>query len=640
MGNGNITPSNIFEIEVCAKYEVGKDCDDVQSEITFDEGSWDNFDPICNSTNFPIRNDLSLTYNMSLTGGQFSDNYSQVSENWCYRADKMQLKLKGWKERAERLGRIDQLLRAAAQTRQALSDEEYEQLYDELNHENETYHDDEIKAGIATALCLVLENLIKYPTNRDMQERACTEMENICALLKIIFGCSEKCREESYNEIGHEVVNLLIMVLDKCTSSDMFAHDPSLIIENIIKLFCIFVQSTPGCKHTASNDRVFYIFAKTLNTGFEAQKSGKFLPQFAMDIIWIISKIALIDDYCTKISSCREIIDALLLSCRQEELIIETAAVLLNLSASESSHSRLIRHAGFLEVIRYMLLNKEVIVKRRAAGFLKNLASNRDVVMSLISFNSRCIINALLKVTKEETDEKTCQHAVGALKKFTSCGYAEELTKSTGLIDSLLVTATGRKDKLTSKLAADALSDLVSEINHPSPSHYMVLKCLVKACKITNKSTNDKLFLAKALVTQSCVIQNQIPIVKHDGMLEAIAALASSKCPNIQSNMTTTLKNLTIDPANHETIAHSDSMKNMAVLLLMDESYGLLQDATFNIFSMLAEKESNRASLANHTGLLEAMIYYTRTTKNSYNKSFGGLNSILLLTLAFEEQTT
>eukprot|EP00588_Corethron_pennatum_P014684 CAMPEP_0194269672 /NCGR_PEP_ID=MMETSP0169-20130528/3795_1 /TAXON_ID=218684 /ORGANISM="Corethron pennatum, Strain L29A3" /LENGTH=223 /DNA_ID=CAMNT_0039011407 /DNA_START=474 /DNA_END=1142 /DNA_ORIENTATION=- len=223
---------------------------------------------------------------MSLTGGQFSDNYSQVSENWCYRADKMQLKLKGWKERAERLGRIDQLLRAAAQTRQALSDEEYEQLYDELNHENETYHDDEIKAGIATALCLVLENLIKYPTNRDMQERACTEMENICALLKIIFGCSEKCREESYNEIGHEVVNLLIMVLDKCTSSDMFAHDPSLIIENIIKLFCIFVQSTPGCKHTASNDRVFYIFAKTLNTGFEAQKSGKFLPQFAMDIIW------------------------------------------------------------------------------------------------------------------------------------------------------------------------------------------------------------------------------------------------------------------------------------------------------------------------------------------------------------------
>jgi len=108
MGNSNITPGNIFEIEVCAKYEIGKNYDDVQSEITFDDGSWDNFDPICNGANFPIRNDLSLTYNVSLTDGQFSDNYSQVSENWCYSADKIQLKLKGWKERAERLGRIDQ----------------------------------------------------------------------------------------------------------------------------------------------------------------------------------------------------------------------------------------------------------------------------------------------------------------------------------------------------------------------------------------------------------------------------------------------------------------------------------------------------------------------------------------------------
>ena len=304
-------------------------------------------------------------------------------------------------------------------------------------------------------------------------------MENICVILNLIYSCSDKCRQESIDEIGNFLIPLLINVLN-LSQHKLFAHDPSLIIEKVVLLLCLFVQIPSGRDVMSVNPHILTALAQVLNASLELVPSVGRVKKYGIDVIWMISKLAFDRNYSEKVVSSTEITTALITSCKQKQMMSESAAAILNLTAAVSTHEKLVGHVGFLEAIQSLMSDREemsVSAQRRATASLGNLASTEPLKTQLINFNGGSIIDALLTVTTNDGDPKTCQHAVRALKKLTGRGRAEELANHNGFIRSLLKIASANTDKLTRKLASEILAELITEINHPSPSrsllHYL-----------------------------------------------------------------------------------------------------------------------------------------------------------------------
>eukprot|EP00588_Corethron_pennatum_P000322 CAMPEP_0194283136 /NCGR_PEP_ID=MMETSP0169-20130528/24728_1 /TAXON_ID=218684 /ORGANISM="Corethron pennatum, Strain L29A3" /LENGTH=627 /DNA_ID=CAMNT_0039028673 /DNA_START=163 /DNA_END=2046 /DNA_ORIENTATION=+ len=550
------------------------------------------------------RNDDEETYDEYYTSTNRDDQYIDDGKN-------------NKRRRGKKLQLLVDVLNQAAVAKQSLSQFEYDELHNEVNHENEGKHDDEIEAGLATALCRLLEAVLIMP-NTDK------EVAKICVDLELVYRCSDPSRDESFEAIGLELVHLILQVLDRCVDGT-FKREPEFILKRVIKVFGYFALLKSARVPMANNTGMLDGLVKVVNTDISSMAR--------VDAIWTISNLAFTDANRVKMAAHPGLVGALIgASARgHTETRNEAAAALMNLAAASQNHDKLVYHVGYLSALRNLLASGGD-AQSRSAGALRNLASGAESVkVQLVSFNNRAILDALVKVVDDDNVLKGSERAIGALKNCVCPGTSEAMAEHPQLIETLANIASSSKFPSAQTSSALALKDLSKEINHPSPSHEIVLRSL-KACALSGRETKNDVQLSEAFLSQAEKQENQIPMVKYEGLLEAIAALAKSSDPKTRENMVKTMSKLANNSANKEIIGHNNAFIGSAVYTLQREGpeNEASQTLMFQIISTLAASEKNRPPLANYPGLLEAKIHRTRLTTDIKTR-FERINSIMLL---------
>jgi len=406
-------------------------------------------------------------------------------------------------------------------------------IFDEVNHEIAEFHDDEIDAGLSEALYHLLEVMLRHP-------RMCTDekISIICMELELLHHCSNLQLEESFENIGIDLISLLLQVLNRF--QEEFSKRKAItvnIFRNIVRIFGYFaiIKSAHNCMidHTKIVDGLVKVLLLSRDSIIQ------------IDVVWAISNLAFTDSAREKILGHPDLLDVLLsLSGGSSELRNEVSAAFMNFTGSSLNQENLIGSPKFLAALIRLLSTGTLITKSRAAGAFRNLASNTTRKQELITFGDGIIIDTLINaISNFMDDEKICCRATGTLNNLISPKSAGKMAQHRNLIAILTAIVCECKFQYAKTSSSTALRKLVSEINYPSSSHKIILKFLEMTSKMCAKDKID-LLLSDLLLIQASKESNHIPMVKNKGILQSLALLGYSNNVGTRVNVVKTIDQL------------------------------------------------------------------------------------------------
>uniref|UniRef100_A0A7S1G0G3 Vacuolar protein 8 n=1 Tax=Corethron hystrix TaxID=216773 RepID=A0A7S1G0G3_9STRA len=449
----------------------------------------------------------------------------------------------------------------------------------------------------------------------------------ICFILEKIYGgCSPTSIEESYREIGRTLFQNLINAWDICTNGTCRRDK---YIEPIIQIFSHFVNVEEALKYMAGNNELLDVLVRAVDIAF-MYTTLTAIHAYCVDPLWIISILTLADSASIV---CHSGVLKVLTKASQghADMKKEVAASILNLSSKRSNHSMLLNHNGILETIRCLLLSTELDARRRAAGALRNLASNKSIRARLISFKRGRIVDALIKVSNGDSKSKASSNAAEALKKLAVGRSSSELDENTELMQTV-AKMTCSQNRFVRHFVTKLVINQANITECSVSSCKFISQCLIQ---IHDTTSSDKastfLQISEAFLVQSCVLDNQEPMVHHDGFLRTISKLAISKHEVIRQNALSALIVLAKNPANQNGMCSNKDVLETAKKLLRKEGkdYNEARAIVLDLIALLASERENRPLLADCEDLVDAMLSYTESTTNSKEQS-DGINTIML----------
>eukprot|EP00587_Corethron_hystrix_P004762 CAMPEP_0113298044 /NCGR_PEP_ID=MMETSP0010_2-20120614/651_1 /TAXON_ID=216773 ORGANISM="Corethron hystrix, Strain 308" /NCGR_SAMPLE_ID=MMETSP0010_2 /ASSEMBLY_ACC=CAM_ASM_000155 /LENGTH=387 /DNA_ID=CAMNT_0000151029 /DNA_START=152 /DNA_END=1315 /DNA_ORIENTATION=- /assembly_acc=CAM_ASM_000155 len=352
---------------------------------------------------------------------------------------------------------------------------------------------------------------------------------------------------------------------------------------------------------------------------------------YCIDPLWIISILTLADSASIV---CHSGVLKVLTKASQghAEMKKEVAASILNLTSKQPNHSMLLSYNGILETIRCLLLSTELSAKRRAAGALRNLASNKSIRARLISFKRGRIVDDLVKVGNSDFKSKASRHAAEALRKLAEGISSSELIESSEIMQAIAKMACSQ-NRFVRHFVTKLVVNQAKKAECSEASCKFIFRCLTQIHdKTSDDNASNLLQISEAFLFQSCMLANREPMVRYDGLLQAISKLAISEHGEIRHNALSTLQKLANNPANQNVICNNKAVLGTAKQMLRKEGNGYdeTKKLVFDLIALLALEEENRSLLADCKELVNAMLHYTRSTADSDGKS-DGINAIMLL---------
>jgi len=518
---------------------------------------------------------------------------------------------RGNKGRLSTLTTLVQDIKAVNNSKRSPSQRKFDAIFYEINHSETAYHDDEIDIGLGVVLYQLLKNILQY-------EHLYSEknIEIVCGNLELVHRCSNLQREESFENIGIELINLLLEILDLCLS-DSFKRKPNITTRKIVRIFGYFAIIYSAHVHMIDNAKFLDGLVKVILFSQE--------PKAQIDAVWTISNLAISNVARVKVLEHPDLLNSLLsISGRRSDMRSEVAAAFMNLTASPVNQEILVQNHPFLAALMRLLQTGKPESRSRAAGAIRNLASTKKNKRKLVSLDGGIIIDTLISaISNHMDDEKTCCRATGALKNIICHSNAEVLVRHRGLLAILGAVICDCKYPHAKNSASLALKDFMWEINHPSPSHKYILKFLIMTSKMTTKC-DFGLFLSELFLIQVADESNQTAIVNNSKVLESLASLAYSQTKQTQENVAKALGILASEKGKRDGI-----QRNKAVDDAMKSVYKS-KGAANNVYKSKGgqnEKISNREIVYKNMqpfteprSLLGAMANYATPTETNISK--------------------
>eukprot|EP00588_Corethron_pennatum_P008960 CAMPEP_0194276532 /NCGR_PEP_ID=MMETSP0169-20130528/9104_1 /TAXON_ID=218684 /ORGANISM="Corethron pennatum, Strain L29A3" /LENGTH=626 /DNA_ID=CAMNT_0039020275 /DNA_START=154 /DNA_END=2034 /DNA_ORIENTATION=+ len=487
-------------------------------------------------------------------------------------------------------------------------------IFDTVDHDETEYHDDEVDSGLAVALCHLLDLVLKKNDQKHLDKK----LQLICTSLELIHRCCNIQCEESFENIGNELVDLLIRVIDVCLSISHEQRETSgTTTGKAIRIFGYFAAVKNAHTHMLENTKILDGIVKIILFSRESDSR--------VDAVWTVSNLAFTNAGRDAILAHPDLLKALFnFKGKKHQFRTEVAAVLLNLTVSSSNQESLIDCRPFLPTLVRLMSTGSDEARSRAAGAFRNLSTNNFLIPKLTSFADGIIIDTLINgISSHMDDRKTCCRATATLKNFVRETNAEAMANHTGLlaIFTAIITESNNPEAATS--ASVALKKITWEINHPSKSHQTMLNFL----KMTNNMIDEdgyNLLLSELFLIQASKEENQIVLANRPGVFESMASLTFSNNVQTRSNGVKILRLLVKKEENHNRLVQNKAFILAAnnIIRRKGAENQESQAQLLEVLSILSTRKENKELLANNKMLLEAMSNYVMSDQKYREHAF------------------
>eukprot|EP00588_Corethron_pennatum_P013312 CAMPEP_0194271996 /NCGR_PEP_ID=MMETSP0169-20130528/5664_1 /TAXON_ID=218684 /ORGANISM="Corethron pennatum, Strain L29A3" /LENGTH=553 /DNA_ID=CAMNT_0039014529 /DNA_START=368 /DNA_END=2029 /DNA_ORIENTATION=- len=507
---------------------------------------------------------------------------------------------------------IKQLIRVikeAVGENHGLSNEEYDELLKALNHQDMERHNHAVKSGLAKALYRLLDVILP---NDDTGE----QVGYLVTAFALLFQCGDDFKLVCYDQVGRQLIPLLLHTCEMCLYGKVVKeHSPELILATVTKILGIFCKLGETRRLMAGNENLLNGLVDIIDCKISADAR--------VDAIWAVSILALDDENRLILSRHPDIIDALIEAAEIDHEMTknEISAAILNISAVSEAHTPLARHPGFLRLVHRLLMTAGE-PQVRAAGIIRNIASSEGARAELVSFDNGSVLAALCYAMIRSANETAAARAAGAVKNmsFTSDPAVQQAMLAHPEFLKSIGRASHSDSENVRSYASVALKNFAECCQHPMPSHPVYLDVLVEAAAgLPDAHDAHAEKISASFLIQASRPENVAPCVQHRGLPEALARLSARPEVESRANGTKSLEMLASTQATRvQLCSHPGVLDTVAAVVAeQDPRYAEACENAFALVHHLVMLERNRPRLAEHEGLLEAMLGCVRRTEDA-----------------------
>mmetsp|Transcript_3762 Transcript_3762/g.7000 ORF Transcript_3762/g.7000 Transcript_3762/m.7000 type:complete len:571 (-) Transcript_3762:162-1874(-) len=455
------------------------------------------------------------------------------------------------------------------------------------------------------------------------------KIRKACIDLELVYRCSDECRADSFETIGHKLVPLLLKITKHCANGSI-KHSPEMIIKRTVKILGYFALLENARAALVQHPGLLDTLIKVINSDVSMTSR--------IDSIWMIANLAFTDSLRGEIAQHPCLISTLMCASyeKNKEISSETAAAFMNLSAATENRSLMANNSELVRILCF-LVTEGGDARSRATGTLKNLASAPENRERLLSYDNAIILDALAHTAVDTTDDKAAFRASGALKNFV-CSETAPFLCQHRVFFATLEKVINEEVKVKPKVVADSclmlkgLSEGVSVRNIPLSSFNKVATLLVR---LHRQLPSYDMLVAESLSHLVKTENNAIPLVAIPEFVNMIANLMMHKEAKIRETTTKVVLILSNPKANRGKIG-----TNHLILEGLKEQFsprGRQNDdqskLALQIVECLASERENLVEMGEQSGFLENIIAYARELNREYRSEILDLSSAIISTM-------
>jgi hypothetical protein len=458
-----------------------------------------------------------------------------------------------------------------------------------------------VEKGAVNALCLQLGFLLN---KRDISRE---ELEYTCRALELLYRCSDSIRETSLQEIGSDLIYLLLRAFKRGEYSAR---------REIVAIF----YSTACC-----NTGVFLLIKSQglMAAVSDILRDEMICNEVVIDSLGLLKRLT----HCAEESRVQILEQPGLLSClvrlpfttALEKATERLSCLFRNLAATPSVRIAMLQDNEILTAL-VRLANCNRRTTRNMLSTLDCLTMETDYCVAIVMHGDGALLNVLRRLVGEESDHVMRRRAARALRLLACDKAIPLLIQDSNLMDTLYSSALNDSTREVRIEAAKAFANCAALIRAPMPQHDAILKSLTT---LATGSTVMPEVIARALKEQALHPLNRVPMADHRGLLEALAAIATQANGSITAKEYAmgALLDLSCEEVNREKMVTSAVLRAL-VENALDRSHDThtIRAQAMNSLLNLSSVESNLKRMANHEGLLRALVQYASTAPEERSK--------------------
>jgi hypothetical protein len=316
-----------------------------------------------------------------------------------------------------------------------------------------------------------------------------------------------------------------------------------------------------------------------------------------------------------------------------EKSLEHLSAILRNLSISRDCRNSMIRSPDVLSAV--LQLASHSSSKKLLLNVLNTLISlasmDSDACLMLLLHHDGLLLTRMRQLLVDKSDAVLRKRATRTIRLLANPLSAPLLVNDTSLMETLSHHALHDPDQAVRYEATEAFAKCAGLVRvGQGPPYQAVLNALLQLAKATSKSCGE--VLARALHEQSRHDDNRIHIVKCTELLETMAKLAAAEETSRQAKVEIcgALWELSNESETLERLANNPLILTALVVNVMNE-FETDQQFAIDTLARLTTVVSQRATLANHPNLLQAMIQFAACTTNAESKKLAKESLLILI---------
>lgn len=367
-----------------------------------------------------------------------------------------------------------------------------------FDHDDENMHNEEIRQGAANALCQKLMIAMAKCNSKHYQssnKSEIVEVSLVCKALRFTYRCSAIVKDESFRQIGNDLLPLLCSVVTLCLDILVTSPHQNKDLGRIDQTGSIIrppfdSQSSDEQKRVSGTRIDITLETEALEGALGALRNLSCVPSAELlmskhvgflDLLLRVDNdlnisidakvnalnviVNLAHSYVNKVLMVEntKLLDMLVQWARHGEDMIRNAAAcgLQNLTAHDENILTIIKHDGIIQASLDLLNDSNYETREFATGTIQNLSVAKKNALPLASFKSGSVVKELLKVITKDKHEIARNRSVWTLGNIMCLGTLF-IIKIDGVIDTLAVAAAKDSMEETRIQAAVVLKMCVS----------------------------------------------------------------------------------------------------------------------------------------------------------------------------------
>lgn len=458
-----------------------------------------------------------------------------------------------------------------------------------------------VEEGAVNALCLQLGFLLN---KRDISRE---ELEYTGRALEVLYRCLDPIRDTSLQEIGSDLIFLLLKA---------FKRGGSLVRREIVAILHSAACCNTGAFLLIKSQGLMPAISDVLRDDVSCS-------EVVMDSLGLLKRLT---QYAEE-SRSQILNQPGLLTClvrlpftiSNDKAMERLSSLFRNLAATPSVRVAMLQNNEMLTAL-IRLANCNQKTTRNMLFTLDCLTMESDYCVGMVMHGDGALLNVLRRLIGEESDEVVRRRAARALRLLACDKVIPLLINDSYLMDTLYASALHGSTREVRIEAAKAFTNCAALIRAPMPQHDAILKSLTA---LATGLTVAPEVIAKALKEQAVHPLNRVPMADNRGLLEALAMFATRENGSITAKeyATGALYDLSCEEMNREKMA-TPAVLRALVENAMDRNPDTrtIRDQAMNSLLNLSSIELNRKRMVNHEGLLKVLVQYAATAPEEETK--------------------